>query len=617
MTRYDDGRSSKIVPAADVVAHPDSHPLLSLLSLFTEEYADIDAERRRDILSLAGSLGRVTDGGAPSPGTECRRMYGCLICMHSRDAATRSCADFAAVPLPAGQEGLNMVGASEDASPGSVVMLFTKGRKLLATTIGTIWSCKWHGSFARLESEQPMLQEAVLHFVDTLGLERWVAASLPPQLRNPTPGSDSTPVTDPACACSAAHLMVAGTSPRRWHRLAPLAETRAALSAGGRLVMNCITRVGECDLDSQAHIMRLLDTLCEGSRPGYTRWDTSPMGGSGFVSSRDSFAALPPLTPEQAVGAGAGPTDPPPSGEAQAGPSSAPGPRLPSVGVRDVGPEWAPVALFPDDSTVVTLMSAEPGGSNGMTTSFTLWHTTWPDRPYEATGEAAATAVQRFAVMLDLDGYGRRLSFPSTPLCRPCPLTDGGFACRTAPLYVSRGDDRTSRTVDVLHAAQQAAAGGRFMTLLGNGEIQQFPQSWNARLVKRLSALWASVMRRFEAGELPVALAKEALAPSKSLSVRLRFVAIIHASEEDPSGDVVISTPAELQAHARRPGPVSEQTQAVASALRDAEAARKASPDLPFPRTWNAFKADLCKAVEAERARKDALQQSLKAKTRR
>lgn len=155
-----------------------------------------------------------------------------------------------------------------------------------------------------------------------------------------------------------------------------------------------------------------------------------------------------------------------------------------------------------------------------------------------------------------------------------------------------------------MHAAQQAAAGGRFATLLADGEIQKFPLSHNMRLVTRLTALWGSVLGRFEAGDCAQALAEEARAPSLPLSVRLRFVALINAPDQDPRGDAVISTPAELQAHARRPA---------SSEARKGDV----SGDVSYPRTWNAFKADLSWALKAERARKDRLQQSLKANSRR
>lgn len=175
MTRIDDRRHARVVPAADVVAHPESHPTLSLLSLSTDSYDDLDAQRRRQVLHLAGSLRRVTEGGAASPGTECRRMHGCLICMRSREAPARHFANFVAVQVPDDEEGLNMVAVSEDASAGSVVMLFTKDQEMLATTVDTIWSTKWPFRFNRRESEQPLLQEAVAAFIVALGFERWVA----------------------------------------------------------------------------------------------------------------------------------------------------------------------------------------------------------------------------------------------------------------------------------------------------------------------------------------------------------------------------------------------------------------------------------------------------------
>lgn len=214
--------------------------------------------------------------------------------------------------------------------------------------------------------------------------------------------------------------MVDGAHPYRSRRLAGFLETRRALAGGGRLLLNCGHDLGRCDPESQAHIMQLLDNLREGPLPGFIRWDTSPMGGTGLVSSSDSLAALPPLEPQprrrwademraawaaHLDGLRAGVRPPvavlPAAGSDAAYPGRSERPRVASI-----GEEWAPVSLFKDDGSIVTLLSAKPRRSSGMATTFAVWHATWPDRPFEASSEAAATAMHRLTLLLDLDGYG-------------------------------------------------------------------------------------------------------------------------------------------------------------------------------------------------------------------
>lgn len=232
--------------------------------------------------------------------------------------------------------------------------------------------------------------------------------------------------------------MVDGAHPYRSRRLAGFLETRRALGGGGRLLLNCGHDLGRCDPESQAHIMQLLDNLREGPLPGFVRWDTSPMGGTGLVSSSDALAALPPLLLQpprrwademgaawaahlEGLRAGVRTRAPvlPAAGSDAAFPGRSERPQ-----VAAVGEEWAPVSLFRDDGSIVLLLSAKPRGSSGMATTFTVWHTTWPDRPFEASGEAAATAMHRLSSLLDLDGYGTPPPLPLFSCIGETPTDD-------------------------------------------------------------------------------------------------------------------------------------------------------------------------------------------------
>lgn len=169
----DADRQETLATVADVTANPQAHLRLTALHLTDPSAHEVlDGERRRDLLWLAGSLRRVQEGGKPSPGTVCERVDGCLVC--SPTPLLRQCMDFTAASDAISEEGLTMVSASNlpTGSPGSVVMLFTKGCQMLATTIDVIWSTKWPEPFERREREEERLQEAVTGFVMKLGLER-------------------------------------------------------------------------------------------------------------------------------------------------------------------------------------------------------------------------------------------------------------------------------------------------------------------------------------------------------------------------------------------------------------------------------------------------------------
>lgn len=174
-SRHDDAaRSQRWATVADVTSSPEAHPCLIAMRIDQPENPTevLDAARRRDLLWLAGSLRRVQEGGEPSPGTVCERVDGCLVCLPT--PLPRQCMDFTAVSDAIPEEGLTMVSASNlpTGSPGSVVMLFTKGCQMLATTIDVIWSTKWPEPFERREREEERLQDAVTGFVMKLGLER-------------------------------------------------------------------------------------------------------------------------------------------------------------------------------------------------------------------------------------------------------------------------------------------------------------------------------------------------------------------------------------------------------------------------------------------------------------
>lgn len=166
-------RQESLATVADVTANPEAHPCVTALHLTDpSDHEVLGAARRRDVLWLAGSLRRVQEGGAPSPGTVCERVDGCLVCLPT--PLLRQCIDFTAVSDAIPEEGLNMVSASNlpTGPPGSVVMLFTKGSQMLATTIDVIWSTKWPEPFERRQREEERLQDAVTGFVMKLGLER-------------------------------------------------------------------------------------------------------------------------------------------------------------------------------------------------------------------------------------------------------------------------------------------------------------------------------------------------------------------------------------------------------------------------------------------------------------